>query len=467
MKTADQFMAKAEAALGKYPATAALYKVRDPRVVALLGAMAAMLELYSQEQDVAAMEPFTKARDVTVLADAAVKGVLPYGAGQVSRLAVGNPATEALALVVGRRLLDPQGRVHVITVGATVAAGGTGSITVKQEVTTRVQHTVSQSAPFYAIPIEAPATGYLSAVALSDTQGNAYGFRPGFANTELGEFAFTLESDERRQLTVRLGASEIAGYQPGTGEVLQLDVSQTEGPITLALGAPFILEHTATPVDAAAAITLVEVLATGAEPMSIDTLREVTSYPSLYDQSAVYLGGFDYLLRTNLPGFRFLSVWNERIEEEVRGPSEDNINRLFVAALRDGVAQATLEADIAAVVKRADDSYRLKFVAAVETAIPITVRIQVPSVYDSGSVQSAAQGLILAQYGRDSAFAKRGRGRVLYRKLTTLLEDNIEACQAEGADIQVTVNDAAAILPESYRYVSAASLTIVVESLDE
>ena len=75
MKTKQDFEQVAAAAITDYPLAAQLFQARDQRLLARIGAEAAMLALYSQQQDVAAMEPFTKARDVTVLADAAVKGV--------------------------------------------------------------------------------------------------------------------------------------------------------------------------------------------------------------------------------------------------------------------------------------------------------------------------------------------------------------------------------------------------------
>lgn len=464
MKTATEFMAEAETALAKYPAIAALYRVKDPRVMAPLAANAAMLALFSQEQDVAAMEPFSKARDMTVLADGAAKGVLPFGTGQRSTLAITNPSAVAFDVAAGRRLLDPQGRVHVVTVGATVPAQGAAQLSVVQEVTTVVTHLVGDGVPFYRLPIDQPAAGYLAGVSVTDSQGRAFSYQPSFANTGLDERVYHMESDENRTLSLRFGATDIGGYQVATGETLLVQVRQTAGAITLSAGAPFVFEYATTNFESGAKITLAAVVATGSAPMDIETMREVTSFPSLYDESAVYLGEFDYTLRRNLPTFRFLSVWNERIEEEVRGPNVANINRLFVAALKDDVQTDALRADIKRVVARADNSYRVTFVDVAEVPVPLTVKLLVPSVYDAATVRAAAMDLILGQYGRDSAWAKRGRGRILYRTVTSLLEDGVAACRADGADIQVMVSDSATILPETYRYVSKQSLTLTVET---
>ena len=140
------------------------------------------------------------------------------------------------------------------------------------------------------------------------------------------------------------------------------------------------------------------------------------------------------------------------------------MNALFIAARKDGVDDATLRADIERIVMAADNSYRIRWVAVQELEVPVTVVLSVPDVYDRLAIARQAREIILEQYGRDSTWAKRGSGRVLYRRITSLLQSRIEASRAEDADIVVTVADEATLLPETYRYVSTASLSITVEN---
>src|SRR5690606_37397032 len=100
---------------------------------------------------------------------------------------------------------------------------------------------------------------------------------------------------------------------------------------------------------------------------------EISAYPSVYNSSAVYLGNFDFLIRRNLGPFRFLSIWNEYKEEQVRGADIDNINTLFVTAVKDGVDDATLRSQIYDAIKAADDSYKIKDVAVDEIEIPVVI----------------------------------------------------------------------------------------------
>lgn len=466
MKTKEDFQQTIAQSVSNYPTAAQLYRARDPRLLAQLDAMAAMLAMMSAEQDVAAMEPWTKARDVTVLADAAVKGILPFGKPSRVRVRVQNGSAQPLQIVTGRFLQDVQGRTYVVDAGATMAAGATGFISAFQraERTPPISHTVTVSQPFYRLEVPAPEAGkHIADVTLRDAAGNAYRYTPEFVNVGVGERVFHLETDESRRLYIKLGATGIVGYQPSAGEVLTLVVTDTEGAYELSPGSPFSFQYSYSRYDAGATMTLEEVLSPGAAPMDIGTMREVTAYPSIYDGSAVYQGNFDYLVRRNLAPFRFLSVWNEQTEERIRGANDDSINCLFVAARKDGVADAALQSEVTAVILEADDSYRVKWVPVVVYEIPVAITARVQAAYDFGAIAQQVREVVLAEYGPDSKWAQRGQGRVQYRRLYDLLR-TVPALQDAGSDLLITITDPdASILPEHYRYVSAASLSVMVE----
>lgn len=465
MKTKADFQQAIADAISAYPVAAQRYQARDPILLSKLDAMATMLAMYSAEQDVAAMEPFTKSRDVTVLADAAVKGILPFGAPQRVRVAVVNTAAAPLVINTGRRLQDTQGRVYVVDTGATIAASGSGTVTAYQRDEKTVSHTVTVSQPFYTITVPKPdAPLHISSIRVVGPGSVDFPYVPDFVNVDDGQQCFNMLTDENRVLYVQFGASGLAGYQPDAGEVFSIVIGETEGAIDLAVGSPFAFEYAASLYDSGAKLTLDAVLSPGAAPMDISTMREVTNYPSIYSENAVYLANFDFLLRRKLSPFRFLSVWNEQLEEAVRGANVDNINTLFVSAQKDGVLPATLEAQIAEVVMAADDSYKLTFVTPVETEIPVTISAYVPTVYDFAAVEQQIREKVLEVYGRDSAYAKTGRTRILTKAVYNLLEDNVQALQGANSDFEVVINDPPEdILPEEYRYVSNDSLTVTVE----
>lgn len=462
MTTKAEFMQAAIDAISEYPTAAQYYQAKDPRLLANLGAMATMLALASSEQDVAYMEPFSKSRDVTVLADAAVKGVMPFGKSTSVSIAVSNPAADPLIIASGRRLFDPQGRSYVVQAGVTVAAGGTATVSALQKSDTSFSHTVSASMSFYRIPIPEPDAGrYIVGVTLKNAANVEFAYKREFINVADGDKVFHLEIDEQRNLNVQFGASGIVGYQPSAGEVFTVGVTETEGYIELDVGAPFVFEYTTAAAERTAIMTMAAVLVPGANQLDVRTMREICSFPSVYDDSAVYRGNFDFLIRRQLSPLRFLSVWNEQIEEEARGANIDNINRLFVAALADGVDQTALNASVASIINEADDGYRITHVAVVHKQIGITIDGELSPVHDFAQVELQIRELLLAKYGPDSQFAKRGRNRVLYKNVNALLKDNIAAFQDAVSDLRVTITEpVGGMMPEHYRYVAAGSITV-------
>jgi hypothetical protein len=204
------------------------------------------------------------------------------------------------------------------------------------------------------------------------------------------------------------------------------------------------------------------VLFAGADPLDIDTLREYAKYPSTYDSSAVYLGNFDFLIRRTLFPLRFLSVWNEQVEEAVRGASVANINKLFIAVLMDGVDTTWLQTEIRRIIKLADDSYSVNFVNAVTTELPVTINAQVSVVHDVGDVEAKIRAVVYDLYGKDSQAAAKGMMQMNNKKLSDSLKTNVVALQDDGSDLQVSLAALPVTLPEQYRYVSEASLTVNV-----
>src|SRR5665648_1252964 len=90
MLTKKDFQQAIVDSVANYPTVAPLYQAGDPRILQSLDAMAAMLAMFSSQIETAMAEPFEKVRDATVLADAAMRGVIrKAGSGRV-RITVKN-----------------------------------------------------------------------------------------------------------------------------------------------------------------------------------------------------------------------------------------------------------------------------------------------------------------------------------------------------------------------------------------
>jgi hypothetical protein len=456
------------AAIASRPAAATAFQAGDPRLLAQLDANATMLAMLSQQLDVAEVEPFVKARAGTVMADAALKGVLPLGKPARVRVTVANPGGSSVSIGVGRGVVDGKGRRYSVEGSATIPAAGSATITAQQVTVRQITHTVAGSAPFYSVQVPASAAGdVLTGIEVEDA-GGPFTYTTEFCNVAPGARVFHVETDEYRRVFIRFGAEDavaglVVGHQPNNGDVLTITLRECGGKVELEAESGFALEYVGNAAEGRLALTLDAVLAEGAGPPETDTLRMLARYPALHDANAVFLSNFDFLLRRHLTGVSFLSVWNEQIEEQARGANVANINKLFVSFLITGQTTTVSQNQIRQIIARADDSYKVQFVTRRTVQVPVTVTVQVSVVHDTADVEAQIRTALLAEYGAGSVNASLGlKTLVRFQQINQLLSERVVALQDQISDFNVTVGSTPAPLPEDYRYLSDASITVVV-----
>lgn len=471
--------------IANYPDIAALYRAGDPRILQNQEATATMLAMLSSQIETALAEPFEKVRDATVLADAAMRGIVRKARPGKVRVTLANKSNVPFSVQAGRNILDSTGNMYRIETPVTVAANATGTFDATQVKAETIMHTVSGSIPFYAIEIpEADDGSYLSGIAVSDVSGE-YAYRERYVNIFADEHVFHVETDDLRRMYVRFGQSGVVGYQPPDGRAITLSVSRSTGVISPTAGSPFSFETIFTPQEATIELTLNAVLDKGENPPDMATLRDLIKYPSVYDHSAVYLGEFDFVVRRTYSDTQFLSVWNEAVEEAARGADIDHINTLFVACLSAGGSETVLteadpllpvsptviaEIDLTAtqigirnVIKAADDSYKVKFFTPVRSKIAMSVTATVSTAYTSIDVQGQIEDAILAEFGVAAPASRRGASKPLYQRVYALLRSKVAALADGNADMQVAITAyPGGYRPELWRYVDTDSLTVTV-----
>jgi hypothetical protein len=485
MQTKLDFQQAIADTVDSYPAVAALYQAGDPRILQHLDAMATMLAMQSSQIEVAMAEVFEKVRDATVLADAAMRGIIRKARPGRVRITVTNNNAEPFNVETGRVLLDSAGNYYRVEVAAIVPIGETSAIEAIQIKTETITHVVSDSVPFYEIEIpDADDESYLSGIAVSDVNGD-YEYRERYVNTLAGDRVFNVEADDRQNIYVRFGYDGIVGIQPVNGSTINLTITRTVGEIAPDPGSPFSFEYLLLPADSNVELELDVVLDSGQAPPDMATIRDMCKYPSVYDHNAVFLGEFEFVVRRQYSNTQFLSIWNELVEETARGANVDHINTLFVAVLSAEGNETTLtepnpaspvapttileasytttQRGIKKVIQDADDSYRVKFLTPVRSEIVMTITAVVSTSYVASDVQSKIAEAILAEYGAKAAASKRGGNRPLYKRVYALLKEKIIELADTNADLQVTIAQPIGdYRPELWRYVSAASLTVTV-----
>lgn len=491
---------EAYANIDDYPALAAAFRAGDPTVIQHIGAIAAMGAAMLQQMEVAAMERFTKERDSTILADAAIRGIVPRAKGVKVEVLAKNPSTAPLSLQMGRVILDAQGNSYRVETPVTIAAGQTTPVISRQGITQTIRHKVSENTPFYAIPIpEAEDGSYLASITVSSNAGD-YEWRSHYTNVQVGELVYHVEVDDKRRVYVRFGMRDVVGHQPAVGEVITVTVGYAFGDIVPEAGSTFGLEYV-NGNEALLELEFSRVVQRGEDPMPMEVLRELAKYPSTYADDAVFMGEFDFLVRKNFQGLRFSSVWNEAQEELVRGVNIENMNCLFVAVVGadgqevyiqpgqegpqepvEGEPQAaqpvppvgyrrlredeltSLQHEIRRKIWAADNSYRVFFCTPVQEEIGMRVSGKASSSFNRADVVAQIRKLLLDHYGENSAAARRGFNRPLYREVYELLRKSVPALVGGDADWQLEItNPYGNARPELWRFVSEASLTVEID----
>jgi len=467
--------------IDRYPDLSARYRARDPIILQHLEAIATMLAMLSSSTDVAQSEVFAKARDATVLADAAMRGIVPKARPAQATLKVRNTGTTTAQVTAGRILQDSRARPWVVTAGADIPPGAEGAIQAEQKHTVETVHTIARDEPFHAVEIaRALADGqHLCAFSVRDDDGE-WTYAERYTNVFSGDRIYHVEADERQRVYVRFGMRDVVGVQPNVGDTLTFRMHYTHGAITQNGSLSF--DAIQSPSDAFLIMAVDTMTTSGEDPIGIDTLRTLARYPSVYDHDAVYLGEFDFLIRRHFPDVRFLSVWNERIEERARGPSVDHINVLFVACLSadgtesvadasdfthgahiEGVDLTSVQQAISAVIARADDSYRVRFVTPLRAPQQWHIQALIGSAYLPDVIEQRIREVVLEYFGADAM--RRGGANFSLQNIYATLRGAIPEISEAGSDIAVSIPDQSIEpVPETWRYVAPESLLVEVRA---
>lgn len=445
---------------------AQLIQIGDVTTTQQIAAMAQMLAMLSAQIDLGLSETWTRARDSFVIADAAAKQMLPFGQAKIAQITVKNEFHQPLTLIAGRILLDMRSRQWVVQDGAIIPPNGEAEITVIQYQQNSFIHRVSELKSFYRIPIPVPdANQCLIAVDVSKVSNNVvFKHVERFNNINYNEYVYHVMGDEILNLYIEFGLKDKMGYVPGVGEEFRVTLRQSYYNFDLELGTQLNLEYAGDNEEYLSFFTTRELKA-GGPPPSIAEMRELGKFPYMYDENTVYLGEFAQLIMRKLRPFVFLSVWNEYTEEQVRGADVNNINKLFVSFLKDGITQEEAESEITSIVAQADNSYRIKFVPVAENKITFNVNLWLSPLHDSMAITQKVKLWVLNKYGRHSVWARNGRQRINISNTTKQIKEEIAELNDGTSDIVITVSDNSLDLPESFRYVDEGTLTIKTTGL--
>lgn len=459
-------------ALQNYPEIAARYAAGDPTIVAPIHAMQHLLAETSRDVDISELEPFVKSREATILADASNKGILPLATPCQHHITVKNGGTEPVALQSNRVILDGQGRAWRLLQHADIAPGETAQILAEQSEVRTVEYLATSSEPFFQYRLDLQDELSLYRLNVRDQDDNVYSFVPRWMNTQANEQAIVLKTNSKREIILEFGDSQRFGQTLEVNTRLSIEIIETYGELDVTALREASLENILNAQETKLTITFTPagLVRLGADPLSIDQLALLASYPT-HDDNAVFLGNFDFLVRKNfMARTHYCNVWNEAIHEKYFGASVSNINHLFVCLVprNEGELQ-DLQNEVRQLITKADSLYsseRTVFVHPVPRPFAIQIHGTLSPIHDRATVENQIKTLLLSTYGRGKiATSYHVSDGFNLQEITRLISRDIVAFQDRQSDFKVYTEDLAAnpVKPNEWLYMDESSISFNIQ----
>ena len=456
--------------LQDYPEQIARYQAGDPTITAHLHAMQHFLAEISRDVSLSELEPFLKSREATILADASNKGILPLATPCQHMIEVINNGTDPVSLLSGRVIEDGYGRAWRLIQTANIDPQQTVEVLAEQSEIRYLEYQADVSEPFHNYTLSITEDLALVALSVKDQDNNIYDFMTRWMNTLAEERAIILKTNTLREIILEFGDSSRFGQTLLANTQLTIEVIESYGYFDASKLKEASLQEVRNSFEQKVVLRFKNggLVRMGADPLSIDQLRLLSSYPT-YDENAVFLGNHDFLVRkVFMSRTDFLSVWNEAIHEVHYGANIKNINKLFVASSAKNLAeQSALNAEIARYIGKVDNLYfnNVVIVENEERAFNIHIDATISAVHDEQSLKEQIKTLLLGYYGKSKIAASYylSNGFNL-KEISRLLEKEIPAFQDRNSDFKIQVEDliTSPVKPHQWLFMTNNSITIDV-----
>lgn len=456
--------------LNNYPEVAEKWRIKDPTVMAMLTSIVEIAVYINRDNDRNTIEPFIKSQNRTIIADAINKGILPAATPCQYKLIVENKAASTVTLSQNRILEDGTGRQWRTLAAVTLAAGTSKEVLVEQSTIQRSMVTIPVSDPFYTQQVKTTDDAYFSAIGIINrTQNKAYQYTPKFMNAADGELVYTLDSDDLETITITYGASGRAGSTVQAGEIHEISVTQTYGAVDPASLAQAALSEIYTTDETKLNLYFKQggLVRSGTNPLTIQQLKLLASFPSMYDQNAVFMGNYTFLVMSRfMSRFKYMAIWNETVHEKYYGADLKNINKLNLAiAPANELERELLTNDIKQLLSKADSllTGNVRVFSVVERPYKIKINARLSAVHDIDSVRMEIRELLLLGYGKGSLAATHYNANGFnVQEISTRLRTEITAFQDRISDFTIVGEDLTEkpIKPHEWAFISESSMSI-------
>lgn len=459
-------------ALQQYPEIAARFNAGDPTITAPIQAMQHIMAELGRDVDVSELEPFIKSRETTILADASNKGILPWATPCQHYVDVINAGTERLTISSGRVFEDGQGRVWRFLQNAEILGNNQARVLAEQSQVRSIERTIIETVPFAQFSLQPLEDMSMVMLNVQDQNNQIYNFVTRWMNTKAGDYAITLKTNSLREIILEFGDTARFGHTLEANTVLTIQIIESYGYVDVTGLKEASFQELLTSQEGKLRLRFANngLVRMGANPLSIDQMRLLASYPT-HDDNAVFLGNFDFLVRKKfMARSHYINVWNESIHEQYFGANINNINRLFVSVKPKNASEYALICDeIKQLIAKADSLYkdsRTVFIAPEERQFKIIIKATLSPVHDTEAVKEQIKTLLLSNYGKEqiasSYFLSNGFN---LQEIIKLINTNIVAFQDRQSDFKIDIEDLTAmpIKPNQWLYIGAESITFDIQ----
>ncbi len=446
------------------------YNAQDPIVLKYLRSLGAYLTLFGQEFEISELEPFTKTRDRSIIADASNKGILPIGMPTQHILEVINRSTNIITLSQGRLIEDNSGgRYWRLLQSVTVAAGSIAEVLVEQSEYREIQYTVTNTENFHRVELQLQDDLALAGLTVRDNTNQVYQLKKRWMNVAPLDYAFNLTTDSLRRVFVEFGDDNRAGRTAEANQTFTFGILETFGEVDISRLKDASLVEVLTTDETKVSVRFKQggVIRNGADPLNISQLKVLSTYPALYDEDAVFLGNFDQAVRKKfMARCHYIAVWNENEQDRYYGATYQDINHLHIAVVAKDIAeQASLEQEIIQYIGQIDNLYkdRVRVHAVVEKPFVVTFKGSLAAVHAVDVVNAQIKELFLERYGKTQLSSSRWLVTGFNsQEISTQVRNRITAFQDNISDFSLMVPN---VLnkPHEWVYMSADSITINLE----
>lgn len=216
-----------------------------------------------------------------------------------------------------------------------VPAGSYAATDIAQLETVLIEHTVTETKPYYEINLEKKQSSQVSDVTIEIDEGMGslpWTLKPRLLNTDRYSRAYDEFYTALDELSFRFGNSD-HGRIPQANARVTISLKLTEGESELLPGQKLgLVGDSADPnIGMISALTQTSVVG-GRARETIEEIRRNALYYVLYDHQLVWDDDYLFHIKRRWPEAIWVNVWGEQEQEQVYGFNTDWINNIFISA---------------------------------------------------------------------------------------------------------------------------------------